>query len=126
METSHRRIEDEFYDIDPPSPPEADQELLAKAYCYLVYFNTQRRNSNKGYKTPLEILQTLAPYVSSQVLVLPPVILDNLITHYTPPGYHVPELTVSVVHTGMSLQGEIPALPLHQLFLQDYVQRGYK
>lgn len=90
VETSHRWIEDEFYDID---PPRVTQELLAKAYCYQVYFNTQRRNFNKGYKTPVEILQAIAPHVHPQVAVLPPVLLDSLLARYPRPGYHVPELT---------------------------------
>ena len=58
VETAHRLIEDEFFDLESfPIRP----EFFAEANIYQLYFNLVRPNSHKGNHSPWQIIQYLAP-----------------------------------------------------------------
>ena len=73
VETVHRLIEDEFYDLE---NFRTRAEFLAKASLYQLYFNLARPNSHKRGLTPWQIIQQLDPQLTLDVCLLPPVFLD--------------------------------------------------
>lgn len=75
VETAHRIIEDEFYEIESFSSPSI---FLAKATQYVIWFNIARRNSYKKNKTPWEIIHQRNPTISPQIATLPAFSLDHL------------------------------------------------
>ena len=99
VETSHRLIEQELFDLEAFS---SRRDFLRKAAIYQNYFNFARQNSYKGHKTPWEIISRDRPGLSPEVLRLPPVILDDefrksqLPHYYSQVGQHLP--VVPAVH----------------------------
>ncbi len=85
VETVHRLIEDEFFDLESFS---SRAEFLAKASLYQLYFNLARPNSHKRGLTPWEIIHQLAPHLPLQVCLLPPLFLDYRLDSLG--GYHLP------------------------------------
>ena len=84
VETFHRLCEDEFYDIETFADR---QRFFNKAATYQLFFNSERKNSWKDDKTPLDLLKQLAPHIDAdRVSSLPPIALPDLIDD----GYHVP------------------------------------
>ncbi|NIT58795.1 MAG: hypothetical protein GWN00_22005, partial [Aliifodinibius sp.] len=75
VETVHRIIEDEFYEVESFT---AREHFLAKATTYNLWFNVARKNSYKGYKTPWQIIQERNPSISPDIVTLPPVFLDEV------------------------------------------------
>ena len=75
-QTVHGIIEDEFYEIEAFSSPQA---FLAKATQYVTWFNVARRNSYKGNKTPWEITHQRDPTISPQIAILPAMSLDEIL-----------------------------------------------
>lgn len=75
VESSHALIEHEFYDLESFG---SLKDFLRKAAIYQNYFNFLRSNSYKGRKTPWQIVQEERPYISPEVLLLPPVMLDDV------------------------------------------------
>lgn len=75
VETAHRLIEDEFYEVERFS---SRSDFLAKAGAYNLWFNVARRNSGKEGKTPWELIHEREPQVDAAVCALPPVFLDEL------------------------------------------------
>ena len=73
VETVHRLIEDEFYDLE-SFPSRA--EFPAQASLYRLYCNLARPNSHKEYKTPWQIVQQLDPRLPLTLCLLPPLLLD--------------------------------------------------
>jgi transposase len=73
VETVHRLIEDEFYDLE--SFPSRAQ-FLAKACVYQLYFNLARPNSHKGDLSPWQIIHQLDPRLPLRLCLLPPLFLD--------------------------------------------------
>jgi transposase len=73
VETVHRLIEDEFYDLE---TFRSRRDFLAKACVYQLYFNLVRPNSHKGNLSPWQIVQQLAPRLPLKLCLLPPVFLD--------------------------------------------------
>ena len=73
VETVHRLIEDEFYDLE-TFPSRA--QFLAKASLYQLYFNLVRPNSHKGGRSPWQIIQQLDPRLPLDLCLLPPTFLD--------------------------------------------------
>src|SRR3990170_1863509 len=73
VETVHRLIEDEFFDLETLS---SRAEFLAKASLYQLYFNLARPNSHKRGLTPWQIIQQLHPRLPLDLCLLPPVFLD--------------------------------------------------
>ena len=90
VETAHRLIEDEFYEVEHFS---SRKNFLAKATSYNLWFNVARRNSYKKNRTPWEIAQERNPQTSPDLPALPPLYLDELWTEIldprTPGGYDV-------------------------------------
>ncbi|MBZ5516102.1 MAG: helix-turn-helix domain-containing protein [Acidobacteriia bacterium] len=73
VETVHRLIEDEFFDLETFS---SRADFLAKVSLYQLYFNLARPNSHKGDLTPWQIIQQLAPRLPLDLCLLPPALLD--------------------------------------------------
>ena len=91
VETFHRIVEDEFYDIEDFN---SETEFLGKAYAYQLYFNYMRNNRYRENKSPVEILKERFPEISKDIFNLPPVRLEGLYKFWYKdvlPGYHVPK-----------------------------------
>ena len=73
VETVHRLVEDEFFDLEEFL---SRSEFLAKAHTYQLYFNLARPNSHKENQTPWQIIERLAPRSPLELCLLPPVFLD--------------------------------------------------
>jgi len=94
VETVHRLIEDEFYDLE---TFRSRADFLAKASLYQLYFNLARPNSHKGGLTPWQIIHQLDPRLPLDICLLPPVFLDYRLDAphrddrpTTNSGYHLP------------------------------------
>ena len=87
VETVHRLIEDEFFDLE---TFQSRGDFLAKAYTYQLYFNLVRPNSHKQYQSPWQIIERLAPTSPLDLCLLPPAFLDYYITDSG--GYDLPRL----------------------------------
>jgi len=68
VETFHRIVEDEVYEIESYANP---IEFMGKVYAYLIYFNYLRKNRYRDNKSPAEILRERFPRVDEGVLNLP-------------------------------------------------------
>jgi transposase len=92
VETFHRIVEDELYEIE---SYDNEIEFLGKAYAYQLYFNYIRKNRYRDNKAPVEILRERFPEMDEGVLNLPPIRLESLFdTCYkkkAQSGYHVPK-----------------------------------
>ncbi len=89
VETYHRIIEDEFYDIESYRD---EEEFMGKAYAYLLYFNYARKNRNRKNSSPVEILRERFPDVDEGILNLPCIRLELLLDRKLFSGYHVPKI----------------------------------
>jgi transposase len=92
VETLHRLIEDEFYDLE---TFRSRAEFLAKASLYQLYFNLARPNSHKQGLTPWQIVHQLNPRLPLDLCLLPPVFLDYRLHAQrrddpSQGGYHLP------------------------------------
>src|SRR5271166_5199014 len=87
VETVHRLEEDEFFDLEDFS---SRGEFLAKVHTYQLYFNLARPNSHKGYHSPWQIIERIAPRSPLELCLLPPVFLDYYL--YDSGGYDVGRL----------------------------------
>jgi transposase len=76
VETLHRLIEDEFYDLETFA---SRADFLAKATVYQLYFNLARPNSHKGGLSPWQIVQHLQPQLPLRLCLLSPVYLDRFL-----------------------------------------------
>lgn len=85
VETVHRLVEDEFFDLEEFT---SRGDFLAKAHTYQLYFNLARPNSHKENHTPWQIIQRLAPRSPLELCLLPPVFLDYYLNHAG--GYDLP------------------------------------
>ena len=96
VETFHKLIEDEFYDVE---KIDSNLDLLKKAYCYQLFFNYLRKNRGKENQTPIEILKhdykrKLNNNKNKKILnvfSLPPIITGLYTNYFIRSGYHVPE-----------------------------------
>jgi transposase len=76
VETAHNLIEGEFYEVERfASRP----DFLRKAFTYSVWFNTVRKNSYKGHRSPWDIIHERNPAITEGICAFPPVILDDLL-----------------------------------------------
>jgi len=75
VETVHRLIEDEFYEVESFN---SKKNFFNKVATYLFWFNVARKNSYKGNKTPWEIVHQRDPTIKPKIAVLPPLMLDEL------------------------------------------------
>lgn len=74
VERFHGLVEQYFYEI---CHIKSKQDFYKQAVHKQVWFNFIRKNGNKNWKTPLEILKQDYPNVDPQVLALRPIDLDN-------------------------------------------------
>lgn len=79
VESFHRLIEDEFFDVESFS---SLNDFLSKASAYLYWFNFCRTNSYKDHQTPWQIIHSRDPTISSRIVFLPPQILDHQYNRY--------------------------------------------
>ena len=85
VETVHRLVEDEFFDLESFSDR---GDFLAKAFTYQLYFNLVRSNSHKHHLSPGQIVEQLQPRSPLQLCLLPPVFLDYYLNDSE--GYDLP------------------------------------
>jgi transposase len=74
VETVHRLIEDEFYEVE---KFENRKDFLMKASAYILWFNLARKNSYKKNKTPWQIIQERNPKSNPNIPILLPVFLNE-------------------------------------------------
>jgi len=101
VETVHRLIEDEFYDLE---TFRSRRDFLAKACVYQLYFNLVRPNSHKGDLSPWQIIQQLDPRLPLKLCLLPPVFLDYRLDSQG--GYDVPRYPYRV-YSSVSLAHDL-------------------
>jgi transposase-like protein len=93
VETVHSTIESEFYDLE---CFESIKVFHRRVASYQAWYNLVRENSNKDYKTPLQIIKEIGPNIYPAVAKLPPLMLDWLGPDYITKdelfqrGYDVP------------------------------------
>ena len=92
VETFHRIVEDELYEIE---SYRNKIDHLGKAYGYHLYFNYIRKNRYRDNQSPVEILRERFPEMDEGVLNLPPIRVDILLDENTRGGYHVPKPALS-------------------------------
>lgn len=85
VETVHRLVEDEFFDLE---QFHSRGDFLAKAHTYQLYFNLVRPNSHKQNRSPWQIIEHLAPHSPLQLCLLPPAFLDYYFNDHG--GYDLP------------------------------------
>ena len=74
VETFHRLVEDEFYDLEQFN---SLNDIKQKAYSYLLDFNYLRNNRNKDNKTPIQLLKKDYKNTDTQLLNMPVVLIDD-------------------------------------------------
>jgi transposase len=93
VETVHRTIEDEFYDLE---NFESIKDFHQRVASYQAWYNLVRVNSNKDYKSPWQIVRENNPKMDIELARLPPLMLDWLGPDYITKeelslgGYDVP------------------------------------
>ena len=93
VETVHRTIEDEFYDLE---NFERNKDFHRRVASYQAWYNLVRENSNKDHKTPWQIIREINPKMTIELVRLPPLMLDWLGPDYITKeelslrGYDVP------------------------------------
>jgi hypothetical protein len=75
VETVHRTIEDEFYDLE---NFEDIKDFHQRVASYQAHYNLVRENSNKDYKSPWQIIRENNPKMNIELARLPPLMLDWL------------------------------------------------
>jgi len=75
IETVHRIIEDEFFEIETfPSLP----VFFNKTTAYVLWFDVARKNSYKGNKTLWGIIHEKDPTISPKIAILPAMSIDEI------------------------------------------------
>jgi len=93
VETVHRTIEDEFFDLE---NFQNLRDFHQRVGSYQAWYNILRPNMNKDNQSPWQIIRNIQPKISPQLPRLPPLILDWLAPDYierdelTQRGYDVP------------------------------------
>jgi transposase len=93
VETVHRTIEDEFYDLE---NFEGIKDFHQRVASCQAYYNLVRANMNKDFKSPWQIIKKVCPKMSLELVRLPPLMLDWLGPDYITKeelslrGYDVP------------------------------------
>ena len=81
VETIHNLMEMEFYEIE---QFQNRLDFFNKAACYQLFFNLHRPNSYKEHKTPWQLAQEKNPDLDKNLLMIPPVDLDQLFAWVSP------------------------------------------
>jgi hypothetical protein len=92
VETVHSMIEGEFYDAQ-AFRDRAD--FFAKATTYQLWYNVARKNSSRGWCSPVELQAQKAPHLSPSIFLLPPIPLEHLLTPKV--GHDLPGHPVSQI-----------------------------
>jgi len=93
VETVHRTIEDEFYDLE---NFEGIKDFHQRVASYQAWYNLVRANMNKDFKSPWQIIKKIRPKMSLELVRFPPLMLDWLGPDYVTKeelslrGYDVP------------------------------------
>lgn len=94
VETAHNLIEKEFYEIEIFS---SRTDFMNKAFTYQLFFNLQRPNTYKENKTPWQLAREKIPSLDKNLLLLPPLDLDALLSfklrhirHHSARGDQIP------------------------------------
>jgi transposase len=74
VETVHRLIEDEFYEVEAFA---SRTDFFRKAALYNLWFNVARKNSYKNDRTPWQIIHERDPTIAPLVAVWTPIDLDK-------------------------------------------------
>ncbi len=107
VETVHRTIEDEFYDLE---NFESIKDFHQRVASYQAYYNLVRANMNKGYKSPWQIIKKLKPKMNIELARLPPLMLDWLGPDY-------------ITRDELDLRGyDVPCYPSDKSFRRSYSQ----
>ena len=80
-------IEEEFFMCETFN---SEEDFLAKSYAYQLFFSYERKNSWREDQTPVQILRSKMPKMDEQVLNLPPIRLETVLSSVPLGGYHVP------------------------------------
>jgi transposase len=75
VETVHRTIEDEFYDLE---TFESLKDFHQRVASYQAWYNLVRTNMNKNDKSPWQIIKQVRPATELPLARLPPLMLDWL------------------------------------------------
>jgi len=75
VETVHRTIEDEFYDLENFANI---RDFHRRAASYQAWYNILRPNMNKDNKSPWQIVREINPAIPIDLVRLPPLMLDWL------------------------------------------------
>ncbi|MCH7666826.1 MAG: transposase [Acidobacteria bacterium] len=75
VETVHRIIEDEFYEVE---RFDTLGDFLHKAYTYNLWFNCARKNSYKENQSPWDIVRKRNPDLPIAIIDFPVLLLDSL------------------------------------------------
>lgn len=90
VETVHDIIEREFFEVESFT---SYANFFNKIYSYLMFFNLERINTYKEYKSPLQLAKEKMPGVDEKLLMLPPIdlkfLLDYKLAFFTKGGYDV-------------------------------------
>lgn len=81
VETAHRLIEDEFYEVEQFRDR---RDFLYKASTYNFWFNTYRQNTYKQNRSPWEIVNARDPTLPKEIVVFPPLFLDEIFDPRSP------------------------------------------
>ena len=79
VETVHRTIEDEFFDLE---NFQSLRDFHQRVASYQAWYNLLRPNMNKDHLSPWQIIRTLQPKTTPQLPRLPPLMLDWLAPDY--------------------------------------------
>ena len=83
VETVHRLIEDEFFDLE---SYRSRAQFWKKLTTYWLYFNLARPNTGKELQTPLQIIRQAAPELPPQIAAWLPLDLGRLHATYERPS----------------------------------------
>lgn len=75
VETVHSTIELEFFDLE---NFEGIRDFHQRVSSYQAYYNIVRENSNKGFKSPWQIIKEIEPKMDIELVRLPALMLDWL------------------------------------------------
>jgi hypothetical protein len=92
----HGTIELEFYDLE---NFEGVRNFHQRVSSYQAWYNIVRENSNKGFKSPWQIIKEIRPDIDIELVRLPPIMLD-----WVGPDY--------ITRDELDLRGyDVPCLP---------------
>lgn len=83
VETVHRLIEDEFFDLE---TFRSRNQFWKKLTTYWLYFNLARPNTGKENQTPLQIITSVAPHIPPEIAAWLPLDLGRLHAKYQRPS----------------------------------------